>query len=88
MIAICEVGEEGIMTEPKKDEKKEKTRRWPPEETRQHLKSARAEMRDGIKSLFPSEFSTHRRAARREMLLAVRSLIDRAIDRMEAKEGA
>ena len=88
MIAIYEVGEEGIMAEPKKDENKDKTRRWPPEETRQHLKSAHAEMRDGIKSLFPSEFSIHRRAARREMLLAVRSLIDRAIDRMEAKEGA
>lgn len=72
----------------KKDEKEERVRRWPPEETRQHMKSARAELREGFKSLFPSDFFTHQRAARREMLLAVRSLIDHAIERTEAKEGA
>jgi hypothetical protein len=88
MIAICEVGEEGIMAEPKKDEKKDKTRRWPPKETRQHIKTARSEIRESFKSLFPPEFVEHRRAARREMLLAVRSLIDRAIERVDAKEGA
>jgi hypothetical protein len=88
MVVVFEVGEEGIMAERKKAVKEDKVRRWPPEETRQHVKSAHAEMREGIKSLFPSEFFTHQRAARREMLLAVRSLIDRAIERMEAKEGA
>jgi hypothetical protein len=88
MVVVFEVGEEGIMAERKKDEKEDKVRRWPPEETRQHLKSARAEMREGIKTLFPPEFITHHRAARREMLLAARSLIDRAIERMEAKESA
>jgi len=74
------------MAEEKKA-KEEKTKRWLPEDTRQHMKAARSKMRESYKSLFPPEFVEHRRAARREMLLALRSLIDHALDRMEAKES-
>lgn len=63
------------------DNEKRKHRDWIPEEVREHIQSARAEMRDSIESLFPPEFIEHRRAARREMLLAARALIDRAIER-------
>lgn len=72
------------MPEQKKGDKKE-VQRWPPKETRQHLKAARSEMRESFKSLFPPEFIEHRRTARREMLLAVRSLIDHTLERMEAQ---
>ncbi|MEJ2013929.1 MAG: hypothetical protein P8X64_17105 [Anaerolineales bacterium] len=67
-------------------EKKEarEHRAWPPEDVREHVRSARAEMRKSIETLVPPEFVEHRRAARREMLLAVRALIDRAIERTEA----
>jgi len=75
------------MAEQKKGDKKE-VQRWPPKETRQHLKAARSEMRESFKSLFPPEFIEHRRTARREMLLAVRSLIDHTLERMQAKESA
>jgi hypothetical protein len=76
------------MAEEKKVEKKETERRWPPKDTRDHLKAARSEIRESYKSLFPPEFIEHRRAARREMLLAARSLIDHAIERMEARKDA
>jgi len=75
------------MAEQKKGDKKE-VQRWPPEETCQHLKAARSEMRESFKSLFPPEFIEHRHTARREMLLAVRSLIDHTLERMQAKESA
>jgi hypothetical protein len=74
------------MAEEKKG-KTEKTKRWPPEDTRQHMRAARSEIRESYKSIFPPKFVEHRRAARREMLLALRSLIDHALDRMETKEG-
>jgi hypothetical protein len=74
------------MAEEKKG-KKEEFKRWPPEETRHHMRAARSEIRESYKSLFPPEFVEHRRAARREMLLALRSLIDHTLERMEAKEG-
>jgi len=54
-----------------------------PEEVREHLKTARAELRESFRALFPPEFIEHRRAARREFLLAARTLIDRAIERTE-----
>ena len=63
-----------------KTEKKE--RAWPAEDVREHMRTARAEMRERIRLMFPPEFIEHRRAARREVLLAVRSLIDHAIERM------
>ena len=74
------------MAEEKKG-KTEKTKRWPPEDTRQHMRAARSELRESYQSLFPPKFVEHRRAARREMLLALRSLIDHALERIEAKEG-
>lgn len=67
---------------PEKEAPKEKrTGRWLPEETRQHLRSARHELRESWRTLFPPEFIEHRHAARREMLLAARTLIDRALER-------
>jgi hypothetical protein len=57
-----------------------------PEEARQHMRAAREELRDSIRSFLPPEFIEHRRKARREMLLAWRSFIDRAIQRIDEKE--
>ncbi len=74
------------MAEEKKA-KVEQVKRWPPEDTRQHLRAARSEIKESYMSLFPPKFVEHRRAARREMLLAFRSLIDHALERMEAKKG-
>jgi hypothetical protein len=54
-----------------------------PDETREHLRSAREEFRRSIEELLPPEFLEHRRRARKEMLLAARSLIDHALGRME-----
>jgi hypothetical protein len=54
-----------------------------PDETRQHMQAARAEMRRSVESLFPPGFMEHRRVARREMLLAARGLIDSALQHME-----
>ena len=56
-----------------------------PEETREHMKAAREEMRKSYESLFPPGFIDHRRAARKEFLLAARSLIDAALKRMDEK---
>ena len=57
-----------------------------PEETREHLKAARDEMRKGVETLLPPGLLEHRRAARREMLLAARSLLDAALKRMDEKK--
>ena len=54
-----------------------------PEDTREHLKSARDEFRKSVEGMLPPEFLEHRRAARKEMLLAARSLIDHALKRMD-----
>lgn len=57
-----------------------------PEETREHYKTARQELRQGMEALMPEgyrEFRQHRKTARKEMLLAFRSLIDAAIKRTE-----
>ncbi|MFN2274983.1 MAG: hypothetical protein ACK2TX_09075 [Anaerolineales bacterium] len=64
------------------EKSKAKEETWPPDDVRNHMRTARAEMRESIRAMFPPEFIEHRRAARREVLLAVRSLIDRAIERM------
>ena len=76
------------MAKKENDTSPKKAYRWPPEETREHLRAARAEIRESYKALFPPEFVERRRAARREMLLAARSLIDHALERIEAKESA
>ena len=67
------------------------TRRRPfedeiPEEVRQHVRAAREEMRESMKSFLPPGFWEHGRKARKEMLLAWRSMIDAALERMEDKE--
>ena len=69
----------------KKTERVSKLKERIPEETREHYKKAREEMRDSLKGLLPEGFMEHRKAARKEMLLAVRSLLDSAIQRMEEK---
>jgi hypothetical protein len=56
-----------------------------PEETREHYKKAREEMKQSIKGLLPEGFIEHRRNARREMLLAWRSMLDHAIEKMDKK---
>ncbi len=53
------------------------------EETVDHLKAARAELRKSVAGLVPPEFLEHRRAARKEMLLAFRSLLDNALSQMD-----
>ncbi len=63
------------------DKKQREHREWIPEEVREHMRSARAEMRESVKAVFPPAFLEHRRSARKEMLLAARALLDRAIER-------
>ncbi len=58
-----------------------------PEETREHYRKAREEMRKSMETLLPPGFIEHRRNARKEMLLAWRSMIDSAIERMEDKKA-
>ena len=57
-----------------------------PEEVRQHARAAREELRESVKAFLPPEFFEHRKKARKEMLLAWRSMIDAALERMDAKE--
>jgi hypothetical protein len=56
-----------------------------PEETREHLKAAREEMRKSVETLLPPGFVEHRRAARKEFLMAARSFLDAAIKRIDEK---
>ena len=70
----------------KKTESEKKFKREIPEETREHYKKARQEMREAVKGLLPEGFMEHRRAARKEMMLAIRSLLDAAIEKMEDKK--
>lgn len=53
------------------------------EEARTHFRTARHEMKQSIKSLFPSSFFERRRAARKEFLLGIRKLVDAAIDHVD-----
>ena len=55
------------------------------ENARQHMRNARAEMRESFNAFFPPEFVQHQRRARREMLLAWRSMLDRAIQRIDER---
>jgi len=70
---------------PEKTEREKKFKREIPEETREHYKKARQEMREAVKGLLPEGFMEHRRAARREMMLAVRGMLDAAIKHMDEK---
>lgn len=49
------------------------------EEARQHMKAARAAMRESYEKMLPPGFIESRRKARREFLLAMRSMLDAAI---------
>lgn len=57
-----------------------------PSEAREHMRTAREELRESIRGFLPPEFVAHRRKARKEMLLAWRSIIDSALQRIEEKE--
>ncbi len=57
-----------------------------PEDVRQHLDAARAEIRKGLETILPEGFFVHRDAARREMLLAGRGVLDAALRRMDEKK--
>lgn len=70
----------------RKNEGEKKFKHEIPEETREHYKKARQEMREAIKGLLPEGFMEHRRTARKEMMLAFRSMIDAAIEKMDEKE--
>ena len=59
-----------------------------PDDVRQHMGAARAEMRKGLETFLPKEFFEHRDTARREMLLAWRGVLDAAITRMDDKHKA
>jgi hypothetical protein len=61
---------------------------WMSDETRQHLRRAREELRAGLRTLVPPEYVQHRRAARREALLAMRSLLDHALKRLDESSKA
>ena len=57
------------------------------DEAVEHARAAREEMRKSVEALLPPAFVEHRRAARREMLLAARSVIEAALEQIEAREG-
>lgn len=66
----------------------EREKKWKehiPEETREHYKKARKEMREAVKGFLPEGFVEHHRNARREMMLALRSMLDHAIKKMDEK---
>ncbi len=54
-----------------------------PEDVREHMRTARDEMRKSVEGLLPPEFLEHRRAARKQMLLAVRGLLDHALEHID-----
>jgi hypothetical protein len=56
-----------------------------PEETREHYKKAREEMREAVKGFLPEGVMEHHRNARREMLLAMRGMLDHVIKKMDEK---
>lgn len=70
------------------EEKTERKRllNFVPEETREHLKTARDEMQKSYETLMPPGFLEHRRAARKELLLAARSFIDAALKRIDEQK--
>jgi hypothetical protein len=58
-----------------------------PAEVREHFRTARKEMRAGFQAMLPPEVRQHGRNARKEMLLAWRSLIDKALERLDEKSA-
>ncbi len=57
---------------------------WIPEDAKKHLKAAHKARMESVRSFLPPEFFENQKKARKEMLLAARSLIDHAIERIEA----
>jgi len=49
------------------------------------IKGMRAKSRARRRKLIPEAFCSHMRTSRKELLLALRSLVDEAVERMEAK---
>lgn len=49
----------------------------------EHLEAAREATKEQWASLIPRDFWRYRREAKREFLLAVRSVVDKAIERIE-----
>ena len=70
------------MVEKEKSQKRSKRMHGVSEEVRQHMRTAREELRESMRALFPPAFIEHRRAAQREILLGLRGLIDDALERM------
>lgn len=60
-------------------------RKWMPDETREHLKAAAEANRKAFDSILPPGFRENRREARRQVLLAARTLLDRALKRMDER---
>ncbi|OJX43904.1 MAG: hypothetical protein BGO78_02770 [Chloroflexi bacterium 44-23] len=53
------------------------------DEAREHMRSARHNMRKVVESMVPEGVLENRKAARKEFLLGLRSLLDAAIDHTE-----
>lgn len=56
------------------------------DEAAEHLRAARNEMRQSWEAFLPPGFVEHRRAARKEFLLALRSVLDKAVKRLDEEE--
>jgi hypothetical protein len=56
---------------------------WFSDETREHYRAARKEIREGMKTLLPPGYVEHHEKAHKEMLLAWRAMIDDAIKHMD-----
>lgn len=69
------------------EEKKEDTRRSPDEELVKDLLRIYVSFKRGVRDVLPPEFWSHTRNSRKEGLLALRSLLDRAIERLEREEA-
>lgn len=54
-----------------------------PEDVREHMKTAREELRQSVEGVLPPGFVEHRRKARKELLLAFRGLLDHAISHID-----
>ena len=56
------------------------------DEAAEHLRAAGKEMRQSWEAFLPPGFIEHRRAARKEFLLAVRSVLDKAVKRLDEED--
>ncbi len=54
-----------------------------PEDVRDHMKTAREELRQSMEGMMPPGFVEHRRKARKELLLAFRGMLDHAISHID-----